>query len=154
MSTSRPASPKPGQGGSPWASANLFSGGALLQLSIFALGIMPYITASIIIQLLVVVIPRFETSEAGGPDRHREADPVHAVPDHRPWRFCSLRHWSPPLVTLQSLFGSGLQEHHAGPEPGHDPDHGPDDDSRHRASIMWMGELITDRGNRQRACRC
>jgi len=40
---------------------NLFSGGALLQLSIFALGIMPYITASIIIQLLRVVIPHFET---------------------------------------------------------------------------------------------
>ena len=40
---------------------NLFSGGALLQLSIFALGIMPYITASIIVQLLTVVIPRFET---------------------------------------------------------------------------------------------
>ncbi|MEI6590487.1 MAG: preprotein translocase subunit SecY [Actinomycetes bacterium] len=40
---------------------NLFSGGALLQLSIFALGIMPYITSSIIIQLLRVVIPRFET---------------------------------------------------------------------------------------------
>ena len=39
---------------------NVFSGGALLQLSIFALGIMPYITASIIIQLLRVVIPRFE----------------------------------------------------------------------------------------------
>ena len=39
---------------------NLFSGGALLQLSVFALGIMPYITASIILQLLVVVIPRLE----------------------------------------------------------------------------------------------
>ena len=40
---------------------NMFSGGALLQLSVFALGIMPYITASIIVQLLRVVIPRFET---------------------------------------------------------------------------------------------
>ncbi|MWB99216.1 preprotein translocase subunit SecY [Agromyces seonyuensis] len=40
---------------------NTFSGGALLQLSVFALGIMPYITASIIVQLLRVVIPRFET---------------------------------------------------------------------------------------------
>jgi preprotein translocase subunit SecY len=40
---------------------NLFSGGALLNISVFALGIMPYITASIIIQLLTVVIPRFET---------------------------------------------------------------------------------------------
>ncbi|WP_409048022.1 preprotein translocase subunit SecY [Microbacterium sp. HA-8] len=40
---------------------NLFSGGALLQLSIFALGVMPYITATIITQLLRVVIPHFET---------------------------------------------------------------------------------------------
>ncbi|MBI5160395.1 MAG: preprotein translocase subunit SecY [Micrococcales bacterium] len=40
---------------------NLFSGGALLKLSIFALGIMPYITASIIVQLLRVVIPHFDT---------------------------------------------------------------------------------------------
>ena len=40
---------------------NLFCGGALLQLSVFALGIMPYITATIIVQLLRVVIPRFET---------------------------------------------------------------------------------------------
>ena len=45
---------------------NLFSGGALLQLSIFALGIMPYITASIILQLLVVVIPRLETLKKEG----------------------------------------------------------------------------------------
>ncbi|MGQ0632869.1 MAG: preprotein translocase subunit SecY [Sporichthyaceae bacterium] len=45
---------------------NLFSGGALLQLAIFALGIMPYITASIIIQLLVVVIPRLETLKKEG----------------------------------------------------------------------------------------
>ncbi len=39
---------------------NLFSGGALLQLAVFAVGVMPYITASIIVQLLTVVIPRFE----------------------------------------------------------------------------------------------
>jgi preprotein translocase subunit SecY len=39
---------------------NLFSGGALTQLAIFALGIMPYITSSIIMQLLTVVIPRLE----------------------------------------------------------------------------------------------
>jgi preprotein translocase subunit SecY len=45
---------------------NLFSGGALLQLSVFALGIMPYITASIIIQLLTVVIPRLETLKKEG----------------------------------------------------------------------------------------
>jgi preprotein translocase subunit SecY len=45
---------------------NLFSGGALIQLSVFALGIMPYITASIIVQLLTVVIPRFETLKKEG----------------------------------------------------------------------------------------
>jgi preprotein translocase subunit SecY len=45
---------------------NLFSGGALIQLSVFALGIMPYITSSIIVQLLTVVIPRFEALKQEG----------------------------------------------------------------------------------------
>ena len=54
------------QDNSVYALINLFSGGALLQLSIFALGIMPYITASIILQLLTVVIPRLETLKADG----------------------------------------------------------------------------------------
>src|SRR5580704_4757850 len=39
---------------------NLFSGGALTKFAVFGLGIMPYITSSIIIQLLMVVIPKFE----------------------------------------------------------------------------------------------
>ncbi|MET7391470.1 preprotein translocase subunit SecY [Streptomyces sp. NPDC005529] len=45
---------------------NMFSGGALLQITIFALGIMPYITASIILQLLTVVIPRLEALKKEG----------------------------------------------------------------------------------------
>ncbi|MDQ0779762.1 preprotein translocase subunit SecY [Streptomyces aurantiacus] len=45
---------------------NLFSGGALLQITIFALGILPYITASIILQLLTVVIPRLEALKKEG----------------------------------------------------------------------------------------
>jgi len=45
---------------------NLFSGGALLHLSVLAVGVMPYITASIIVQLLVVVIPRFEQLQKEG----------------------------------------------------------------------------------------
>lgn len=49
-----------GDSGQVYSLINLFSGGALLQLSVFAVGIMPYITASIIVQLLTVVIPRFE----------------------------------------------------------------------------------------------
>jgi preprotein translocase subunit SecY len=48
------------KGNGVYSLVNLFSGGALLQLSVFALGIMPYITSSIIIQLLTVVIPRLE----------------------------------------------------------------------------------------------
>jgi preprotein translocase subunit SecY len=53
-------------GGSVYQLVNLFSGGALLKLSVFALGIMPYITASIILQLLAVVIPRLETLRKEG----------------------------------------------------------------------------------------
>jgi preprotein translocase subunit SecY len=45
---------------------NLFSGGALTQFAIFALGIMPYITSSIIMQLLGVVIPRLEQLQKEG----------------------------------------------------------------------------------------
>ena len=54
------------QGNQLYSLINLFSGGALLQLAIFALGIMPYITASIIIQLLTVVIPRLEALKKEG----------------------------------------------------------------------------------------
>lgn len=57
------------QGGdaqSVYSLLNLFSGGALLKLSVLSLGIMPYITASIIVQLLQVVIPRFEELKKEG----------------------------------------------------------------------------------------
>ncbi|RYY49121.1 MAG: preprotein translocase subunit SecY [Actinomycetales bacterium] len=55
-----------GENSSLFALINVFSGGALLQLTVFALGIMPYITASIILQLLVVVIPRLEALKKEG----------------------------------------------------------------------------------------
>lgn len=45
---------------------NVFSGGALLQLTVFALGIMPYITASIIMQILATAIPRLEALKQEG----------------------------------------------------------------------------------------
>lgn len=57
---------KEGENAGLYSLVNLFSGGALLQLTIFALGIMPYITASIILQLLVVVIPRLEALKKEG----------------------------------------------------------------------------------------
>jgi preprotein translocase subunit SecY len=53
-------------GGGLLSLLNLFSGGALSQFSIFALGIMPYITASIIMQLMTVVIPTLETLQKEG----------------------------------------------------------------------------------------
>lgn len=55
-----------GQNGGLFGLVNMFSGGALLQITIFALGIMPYITASIILQLLTVVIPKLETLKKEG----------------------------------------------------------------------------------------
>jgi preprotein translocase subunit SecY len=54
------------QGGSVLGLLNLFSGGALSQFSVFALGIMPYVTASIILQLLTVVIPQLEALQKEG----------------------------------------------------------------------------------------
>src|ERR671937_2161628 len=48
------------QGGSILTLLNLFSGSALSRFSVFALGIMPYVTASIILQLLTVVVPTLE----------------------------------------------------------------------------------------------
>jgi preprotein translocase subunit SecY len=53
-------------GGTVLALLNLFSGGALSQFAVFALGIMPYVTASIILQLMTVVIPRLEELQKEG----------------------------------------------------------------------------------------
>ena len=55
-----------GKGGSLLGLLNLFSGSSLSRFSIFALGIMPYVTASIILQLLTVVIPRLEQLQKEG----------------------------------------------------------------------------------------
>ncbi len=54
------------QGGSILDMFNMFSGGALMRLSLFALGIMPYISASIIMQLMTVVIPSMEQMKKDG----------------------------------------------------------------------------------------
>ena len=52
--------------------ANVFSGGALERLSIFALGIMPYISASIIMQLLTMVVPQLEQLKKEGETGRRK----------------------------------------------------------------------------------
>ena len=81
---SRPACPDRQQQRRCYGLVNLFSGGALLQLSVFALGIMPYITASIIVQLLTRGHPAVRGAQEGGPGRHGQAHAVHPLPDGRP----------------------------------------------------------------------
>ncbi|WP_026609183.1 preprotein translocase subunit SecY [Methylocaldum szegediense] len=60
------------QGGSILDMVNMFSGGALKRLSIFALGIMPYISASIIMQLMAGVIPKLEQIKKEGESGRRK----------------------------------------------------------------------------------
>ena len=62
---------------------DLFSGGALTSAAVFALGIMPYITASIILQLLAVVIPKLEEWQDEGQTGPEEDHAVDALPHGR-----------------------------------------------------------------------
>jgi preprotein translocase subunit SecY len=55
-----------GRSGTVLGLLNVFSGGALSQFAVFALGIMPYVTASIILQLLTVVVPKLEQLQKEG----------------------------------------------------------------------------------------
>jgi preprotein translocase subunit SecY len=60
------------QGGTILDMFNMFSGGALERFSVFAIGIMPYISASIIMQLLTIVSPRLEQLKKEGPSGQRK----------------------------------------------------------------------------------
>ena len=60
------------QSGSILDMFNMFSGGALMRLSLFALGIMPYISASIIMQLMTVVLPSMEQLKKEGESGRRK----------------------------------------------------------------------------------
>jgi len=60
------------QSGSILDMFNMFSGGALMRLSIFALGIMPYISASIIMQLMTIVVPTLEQMKKEGESGRRK----------------------------------------------------------------------------------
>jgi preprotein translocase subunit SecY len=61
-----------GQGGSILDMFNMFSGGALQRASLFALGVMPYISASIIVQLMTAVIPQLEQLKKEGESGRRK----------------------------------------------------------------------------------
>ena len=71
---------------------NLFSGGGLLRMAVFGLGIMPYITSSIIIQLLSTVIPKLEEwRDQGAVGQKKLTRPRATSPSA--WRCCSRPAW-------------------------------------------------------------
>ncbi len=122
---------------------NLFSGGALLQLTIFALGIMPYITASIILQLLVVVIPRLEALKKEGQSGQTK------ITQYTRYLTLGLAILQATGIAALARSGNLLQ--------GCDESLVYDTGTRTylvmvvtmtagTAVIMWLGELITDRG--------
>ncbi|WP_327354078.1 preprotein translocase subunit SecY [Streptomyces sp. NBC_01304] len=124
---------------------NMFSGGALLQITIFALGIMPYITASIILQLLTVVIPRLEALKKEGQSGQTKITQytryltvalailqgTGLVATARSGTLFSGCAVAGEIVPDQSIFTTAVMvvTMTAG-----------------TAVVMWLGELVTDRG--------
>ncbi len=132
------------QDNSVYALINLFSGGALLQLSVFALGIMPYITASIILQLLTVVIPRLETLKKDGSAGQAKITQY-------------TRYVTIGLAILQSTAILSLARSPGALFQGCNEEIIPDQGiwvmlvmitvmTAGTAIVMWFGELITERG--------
>jgi preprotein translocase subunit SecY len=133
-----------GETGNIYGMVQLFSGGALLKLSVFALGIMPYITASIILQLLVVVIPRLEALKKEGQSGQTKITQY-------------TRYLTIGLAILQSTaFIALARTGQLFPNCQQDVLLDPDNIfqivtmvvimTAGTSVIMWLGELITDRG--------
>jgi preprotein translocase subunit SecY len=122
---------------------NLFSGGGLSRLSIFSLGIMPYITSSIIMQLMTVVIPKLQQWQEQGETGTKK-----------------INQWTRYVtVVLALLQSTGLVFLFHNPSASGIPDVFPDGTftgtnvafivlimTAGTALIMWLGELITQRG--------
>ena len=122
---------------------NLFSGGGLSHLSIFSLGIMPYITSSIIMQLMTVVIPKLQQWQEQGETGTKK-----------------INQWTRYVtVVLALLQSTGLVFLFHNPSASQIPDvfRAGDFTGEHvafivlimtagTAFIMWLGELITQRG--------
>ena len=123
-----------GQSGTVLGLLNLFSGGALSQFSLFALGIMPYVTASIILQLLTVVVPTLERLQKEGEAGYAKINQY-------------TRYSTVALAAVQSLGYAYLFKRQNALQA---------DTGRvvlivitltaGTTMLMWMGELITKRG--------
>jgi preprotein translocase subunit SecY len=130
------------QSGTFLAMFNLFSGGALEQLSIFALGIMPYVSASIVIQLLSIVIPHLDELRKEGESGQRKINQY-------------TRYGTVVLSAAQSLgFAFNWESYNLSSQFG-DVVREPGWGFRlmtmlslttGTAFIMWLGEQITERG--------
>ncbi|NNL85687.1 MAG: preprotein translocase subunit SecY [Myxococcales bacterium] len=118
---------------------NVFSGGALEQLSIFALGIMPYISASIIMQLLTVVVPSLDALKKEGESGRKKITQY-------------TRYGTVLLAVFQSfLIASALEGGQFGENAVLDPGWSfrlmcVITLTSGTAFIMWLGEQITERG--------
>ena len=129
-----------GGSGSLLGMFNMFSGGALQQLSIFALGIMPYVSASIVIQLLTVVIPKLDQLNKEGEQGRRKINQL-------------TRYGTILLAAIQGYFIAQFLEGLStrGSEVVVDPGWGFRvmtvlSLTTGTAFIMWLGEQITERG--------
>lgn len=122
----------------------LMSGGGVSRLAIFALGIMPYITASIIIQILTVAIPKLEEWQAQGASGQRKIEQ---------WT----RYVSMVLALIQSTGFVYLIHNNPASLIGVDIDLFPNGSPGYillavtsmtvgTAIVMWMGEMITQKG--------
>ncbi len=120
---------------------NMFTGGALEQLSVFALGIMPYISASIILQLLTVVIPHLEQLKKEGEQGRK--------------KITQYTRYGTVVLSIIQGFGIavGLEsmQSPAGAAVVFDPGWGfrlmtVITLTAGTAFIMWLGEQITERG--------
>ncbi len=115
---------------------NMFSGGGIHRMAIFALNIMPYISASIIIQLMTTVSPTLEAAQERGRAGSQDHQPVHALSHRDPGRLPGLRHRDRAggsrqrrqrsrlffrISTVITLIGGTM-------------------------FLMWLGEQITSRG--------
>src|ERR671923_140556 len=122
------------QGGTILGLLNVFSGGALSQFSLFALGIMPYVTASIILQLMTVVVPKLEQLQKEGEAGYAKINQYTryltvalAAAQSAGYSYLfqkqgALTHNSGRLVLIIITLTAGT------------------------TLLMWMGELITKRG--------
>ena len=118
---------------------NMFSGGAFSNASMFALGIMPYISASIVIQLLAVVLPYFQKMQREGESGRRKINQytryltIFILLFQGPFYLMNLQHqaagalnpnvsWTMFMLTSTIILAAGSM------------------------FILWLGERITDKG--------